>query len=60
MSNWMDDSTTEAMRVSVDKKIESFAKGDLKHATKAISSLWENANGDGDIKTPSSTLPAVS
>ena len=56
----MEDSTTEATRVRVDEKIDSFYEGDLEHATDVLSALWEMVNKDGDITAPSSTLPAVS
>ena len=56
----MEDSTTEATRISINKKIDSFAEGDLEHATDTLSVLWEMATKDGDITAPSSTLPAVS
>ena len=59
-SVWMEDSTTETTRASVDKKIDSFVEGDLEHATDLLSALWEIVNKDGDIKAPSNTSPAVS
>ena len=57
-SDWVEDSTTEITRISVEKKIDSFGKGDLEYATEILSALWEIANKDGDIKAPSST-PAI-
>lgn len=54
----MEDSTTEATRASVDEKIDSFAEGDLEHATEILSALWEIVNNDGDITAPSSTPPS--
>jgi hypothetical protein len=57
---WMEDLTTEATRVSVNKKIDNFVEGDLEHATEMLCALWEIANTDGDIKFPLNTLPAVS
>ena len=59
-SVWMEGSTTEATRTSVDKKIDEFFEGDLEHATEALSALWEIVNKDGDITAPSNALPAVS
>ena len=56
---WVEDSTTEKTRASVDKMIDSFVEGDLEHATEILSALWEIANKDGDIKAPSNTSPAV-
>jgi len=43
----MEDSTTETIRASVEKKFE----GDLGHATEAFSALWELANKDDDTTT---------
>jgi len=57
---WMEDSTTEATRASVDKKIDNFVKGDLEHAAESVSALLEIANKTGDIAAPSKTSPAVS
>jgi hypothetical protein len=59
-SVWMEDLTTEATRISVNKKIDNFVEGDLEHATEMLCALWEIANTDGDIKAPSNTLPVVS
>ena len=56
---WMEDSTTETTRASVDKKIDSFAEGDLEHATEMLSALLEIVNKDNDVNAPSNT-PAVS
>ena len=54
---WMEDSTTEATRVSVDQKIDSFAEGDLEHATEIILALLDITTKDGDIKSPAGTPP---
>ena len=56
----MEDSTAEATRVGVEKKIDSFAEGGLGHATGILSGLWEIANKDGDIKAPSNPSLAAS
>ena len=56
----MEDSTTEATRASVNKKIDSFVKGDLEHAAEAVSALLEIANKTGDIVAPSNASTAVS
>ena len=56
---WMEDST-ETTRASVNKKVDSFAEGDLEHATEMLSALWEIANKDGDVKAPANTSQAVS
>ena len=48
------------IRTSVDEKIDSFIKGDLRHATEIVSALWEIVNKDGDIYAPSNASPAVS
>ena len=57
---WINDSTTETTSASFDKKIDSFVKGDLEHATEMLSTLWEIMNEDGDIIAPSNTPPGVS
>jgi len=56
----MEDSTTETTRVSFEKKIDSFAEGDLEYATEVLSALWEIVNDDGEIEAPSSTPSIVS
>jgi len=56
----MEDSTTEATRANVDKKIDSFVNGELKHAAVAVFALLEIANKTGDIAAPSNTSSAVS
>ena len=58
-SVWMDDSTTETTRTSVDEKINSFAKGKLEHASEVLSALFEIVSRDGDINAPSGVSPAV-
>ena len=57
---WMEDSTTETARASVEKKIDSFVEDGLEHATEMLSALWEIVNKDGDIKAPANTSSAVS
>ncbi|KAF9779143.1 hypothetical protein BJ322DRAFT_442637 [Thelephora terrestris] len=47
---WMKDSTSGASRTSVDENIDSFVKGNLKHAAAAMAEFWEIANKDGEIK----------
>ena len=59
-SVWMEDSTTEAIRVSVRKKVNSFVEGSLEHATEVLSALWEIANNDVDVNAPSNTSPSGS
>ena len=56
----MEDSTTEATRASVDKKVDSFVEGDLEYATEILSTLWEIAYQDRDVKAPANTSSAVS
>ena len=56
----MEDSTTEATRTGIDKKIDNFVEGDLEHATEILSALWAIANNDDDIKAPSNTPTPVS
>jgi len=50
--------STEATRLSADEKIDSFAEGDLEHATEVLSSLWEIVNKDGDITVPPNSPPS--
>lgn len=59
-SVWMEDSTTEATRASVDKMIDSFGDGDFEHATEMLSALWDIVNNDDDINAPSSDSTSVS
>ena len=59
-SVWMEDSTMEETRASVDKMIDSFGDGDLEHATEMLSALWDIVNEDNDIKVPSSGSTSVS
>ena len=49
---WMEDSTPEATRVSVEEKVDSFTEGDLEHAGEILSGLWEIANKDEDGELP--------
>lgn len=56
----MDDTLGPGIRTGVEKKIKSFARGNLEHATDMLSALWEIANSDGDVKAPSGAAPAVS
>lgn len=56
---WVGDSA-DATRVKVDQKIDSFAEGDLEHATEMLSALWKIANKDGNISAPSNATPGVS
>lgn len=56
---WVTDST-EATRVNVEKKIDSYVEGDLQHATEMFSALWKIANKDGNVPAPPSPAPDVS
>ena len=56
---WAEDST-EATGTSVQKKMDTFIKGDLEHARDMIPLLWKIVTGDGNVKPPSRTSPAVS
>ena len=56
----MEASTTETVRISVDKKIDRFVEGDLEHATETLSTLWEIANEEWDVKAPRNTASTVS
>lgn len=55
----MEDSTTEATRTSVEKKVCSFVEGDLDHAMEILSTLWDIASKDEDIPTPNSGAPSI-
>jgi len=55
----MEDSTTEATRASVNRKVDSFVEGDLEYATEILSTLWEIAYQDRDLKAPANTLSTV-
>ena len=57
---WMEDSTTEMIRASVEKKIDSFAEGDLEHGTEIILALLDIATKEDDIKPPGNAVSAVS
>ena len=59
-SAWMEDSTAETIRASFEKKVDSFFRGELEHATEMLSDLWEIVNKDGDVQAPLNTSPAVS
>jgi hypothetical protein len=56
----MSNSTAETTHASVDKKIDSFAEGELEHAAEMLSTLWGILNEDGEIKAPLNTSPPVS
>jgi len=56
----MNSSTAETTRASFDNKVDSFAKGELEHATEMLSTFWGVINRDGKFKAPSNTLSAVS
>jgi len=56
---WMEDST-ETTNASINKRIDSFAEGDLEYAAETLSALWEIANKDGDVKAPANTSQTVS
>ena len=51
---WMDDSTTETIRESFEKKVCSFVDGDLDHAVEMLSALWDIATNDEDVTAPES------
>ena len=50
----MEDSTADATRASVEKKVCGFFEGDLGHAAEMLSALWDLASKDGDIMAPAS------
>ena len=49
----------EATHASVDRKVGSFAKGELDHATEMLSTLWGIITRGGEIKVPLNTSPPV-
>ena len=57
---WVEDSTTEATRASVEKKIDDFVEEGLEHATEMLSALWEIVNKEGDVTAPADASPTVS
>ena len=56
----MEDSTSEAIRASVEEQVDGFAEGELEHAGEILSALWEIANKDEDAKPPEDTSSTVS
>ena len=60
VSVWMNSSTAITTRISFNSKFNSFAKGELGHATEMLSTFWEVINRDGELKALSDTSPAVS
>jgi len=56
---WMEDSTAETTRASVEKKIDSFIEEGLEHATEMLSALWETANKDDDVQVSANTSSPV-
>ncbi|KAF9642138.1 hypothetical protein BDM02DRAFT_3264568 [Thelephora ganbajun] len=57
----MEGPTTEITRLSVDVRIDSFARGHLEHATEMLSALWDIAsNDDKDITAPSTAVQVTS
>ena len=56
----MEDSTTETIRASVDKKIDKFVEGELRHAAEMLTALWDIANAGGDVEAPAETAFTVS
>jgi len=56
---WMEDST-ETTNASINKRVDSFAEGDLEYAAETLSALWEIANQDGDVKALANTSQTVS
>ena len=57
---WMEDSTSEATRISVEEKMDSFAEGDLEHAGEILSMLWDIVNVDEDAISQASGTSTVS
>ena len=57
---WLEDSTTQVTRESVDEKIDIFATGELEHAKEVVLALLEIANEGSEVKSPAVTSSAVS
>ena len=57
---WIEDSTTETTRASVEKKIDDFVEEGFEHATEMLSALWETVNKEGDVKAPADASSTVS
>ena len=57
---WVEDSTTETTRASVEKKIDDFVEEGFEHATEMLSALWEIVNKEGDVIAPADASPTVS
>ena len=47
-------------KARVNRKIDSFVKGDLENATEILSTLWEIVNKPGSIRAPLNISPNVS
>ena len=56
----MEDSTMEAARASLDKKIDAFAEEELEHVTEVVFALLNIANEDGIIESPADASSTVS
>ena len=52
---WMEDSTTEATRASVNEQIDIFAKDAPEHATEIVLALLKISDEDGDTISPAHT-----
>ena len=57
---WLEDSTTEATRESVDEKIDLFATGKLEYAKEVVFALLEIAAEGNDVTSPADASHAVS
>lgn len=56
---WVED-PTEATCANVEKKIDSFAEGNLEHATEMLSAFWKTISKDEGVKALPETPPPVS
>ena len=52
---WMEESTTEATRTTVNEQIDIFAKDAPEHATEIVLALLKIADEDGDTISPAHT-----
>ena len=56
---WMEDSTMEAARATLDKNIDTAEEG-LEHATEIVFALLHIANEDGAVESPAGDSSTVS
>ena len=57
--NWRKNSTTEATRASVNKRVDTFIKEAPEHATEIVLALLEVTDEDDRIRSQAVTKPSV-